>query len=515
MTQPDILFIVLDTQRRDRLSLYGGPRETSPALDDFARNATVFERAVAPAQWTMPSHASMFTGLHVGTHGVIEVSDALSGMYPTLAEILQADGYRTVGFCNNPLVGLLNNNLTRGFDAFYNYAGASPSRPRDVNRGAVRRALSTGWRRFAHRVQNQFAQNDTLFRLSLHPWLVSLWTRAVNYKGHTEHTIDDAIDTMRAHHAGGADAPLFTFINLMGTHMPYRPPQSYVDRVVPELRRDKAAYRFMGRFNDDAARWASPTEQSLTEWELDVLKAFYDAEIAYQDDHVGRLLRDLQASGRLDNTMVVVVADHGEAHGDHGFMGHSFVVYQELEQDPQVNHFPGGLAAGKHATTNVSTRRLFHTMLDAAGVAPPLDEADPNANVARLSLAAATNGVPDIEGNTAFVEAFPPNTFLNVLRHRNPAVIDTMNLRQVRRGVYDGAHKLTTVGTHVDGLFYLNDDPDEVRSVAAQNPALTQAMQQKLDAFAREVAGQRTNGAAFEGVNADVEDHLRALGYIE
>ncbi|MEO1443881.1 MAG: sulfatase-like hydrolase/transferase, partial [Chloroflexota bacterium] len=159
MQRPDVLLIILDTQRRDRLSTYGHARETSPSLTRLAETATVFDRAVAPAQWTIPAHASMFTGQYVGTHGVTEASHSLSGAYPTLAEILQVEGYRTVGFCNNPLVGLLDNGLSRGFDHFYNYAGASPERPIDVHRGPVRKALSRGFRRFAHRVQNQFAHS--------------------------------------------------------------------------------------------------------------------------------------------------------------------------------------------------------------------------------------------------------------------------------------------------------------------------------------------------------------------
>ena len=80
MTQPHILFIVLDTLRRDRLSLYGHVRETSPRLDAFAAGATVFQRAIAPAQWTIPAHASMFTGVYPSTHQVTQGYGRLSGL---------------------------------------------------------------------------------------------------------------------------------------------------------------------------------------------------------------------------------------------------------------------------------------------------------------------------------------------------------------------------------------------------------------------------------------------------
>jgi len=513
--QPDVMLIILDTTRRDRLSTYGHSRETTPSLTRFADGATTFERAVAPAQWTVPSHASMFTGLYAGAHGLTEAGGTLSGSHPTLAEILSVAGYHTQGFCNNPLVGLLDNGLTRGFDAFYNYAGASPNRPVDAARGPVRRAISRGFRRFAHRVQNQFAQSDLLFRVSLHPLLVPLWTRYVNYKGHTENSLADALDAVQAHRAGGSDQPLFTFINLMGAHLPYRPPQDYLDRVAPDLRNDREAYQFVRRFNADAARWAAPPEEPLADWEHRALFDFYDAELAYQDELLGGLLRGMQASGALDDTLVIIAADHGEAHGDHGFIGHSFVVYQELIHVPLVIRYPERFPVGARVGTNVSTRRIFHTVLDAAGVQPPLDEADPNAQIRELTLARSTNGRPDAEGNIAFSEAFPPQTFLSVMRHRAPHLIDQMRLRHVRRGVYDGGHKLTTIGNDVDGLFDVAADPHEVNSLAETEPETTAHLQAQLDAFTQQVGAAGAANGAFGDVDEEVVDHLRALGYLE
>lgn len=518
-TQPNILLIVLDTLRRDRLSIYGHTRSTSPELDDFASRATLFERAVAPAQWTVPAHASMFTGLYASTHQLTEANRALSGSYPTLAEILRAAGYKTAGFCNNPLVGVLDNGLQRGFDDFYNYAGAAPNRPLATRRGGLRQALARRWQRFARAVSQQFAQRDWLFRLSLYPAFTPLWTRSVNYKGHTANSIDDLIGYMQRHRAAqrnGQAQPLFTFLNLMGAHLPYRPPQHALERVAPSLRRDRAAYRFMGRFNADAARWASPVDAPLHDWEKQVIDDFYDAEIIEQDLHVGRLLRYLRSSGALDDTLVIIAADHGEGHGDHNFFGHSFVVYQELVHVPLIVHHPDLFPAGKRVTTNVSTRRIFHTVLDAAGVQPPLAASDPNADVEGLSLARATNCRPDTEGGIAFAEAFPPQTFLSVLRHRNPAMIDRLSLKQVRRGVYDGVHKLAVVGGRVEGLFNVAEDPFEVRDVAPAHSPLVTTLQARISSFVAQAEAARVDNSVYDQrLNDDVVDDLRALGYLE
>lgn len=513
--KPNILLIILDTLRRDRLSIYGHTRRTSPHFDEFAAQTTLFERAVATSQWTIPSHASMFTGLYPSTHQVTQANARLSGSYATLAEILQVEGYRTAGFCNNPLVGVLDNGLQRGFDQFYNYAGAAVNRPFDVSKSRVRRAVAERFGRFARRVSNQFAQNDTLFRVSLNPLVVPIWTRFVNYKGNTQTSIDDVIGYIRQQRAGGQTAPLFTFLNLMGAHLPYRPPQDYMERIAPEIRRDKQAYAFMRRFNADAARWASPSEPPLHAWERAVIDGFYDAEIAHQDYHLGRLLRYLREAGVLEDTMVIIAADHGEGHGDHEFFGHGFVVYQELVHVPLVIHYPQRFPQGRRVPTNVSTRRIFHTVLDVAGIKPPLDEADPNADVRGLTLAQAANGQRDTEGSVAFAEAFPPLTFLNVLEHRNPQAIHRLSLTQVRRGIYDGGHKLAVVADRVEGLFDLASDPAETRDVAHTLPERVSQMQQKIGAFVATALRYRADGSAFSGISDTVVENLRALGYID
>ncbi|RMG81500.1 MAG: sulfatase [Chloroflexi bacterium] len=511
MTAPNVLLIILDTQRRDRLSVYGHQRDTSPALADFAARATVFERAISPAQWTVPAHASLFTGLYPSTHGLTQANGRLTDDLPTLAEILRRNNYHTVGFCNNPLVGVLDNGLQRGFNEFYNYAGAAPNRPVDIARSRARRAVAMRWRRFAHRVSQRFAHSDALFRLSLTPALVEIWTRLINYKGNTARSIDDLIAYWEHYSAGGQERPLFAFLNLMGTHLPYRPPQAYIDKINPKLKHDKHAYRFMARFNADAARWASPTDPPLTEWERAVLDDFYDAEIAHQDYHVGRLLDYLKRSGALENTLVLIAADHGEGHGDHGFVGHSFVVYQELVHVPLIAYHPDRFPDGHTVETNISTRRLFHTVLDITGVPAPTTRGD----VHTLSLAhTATTDETDSEGGVAFAEAIPPKTFLSVLEYRNPTLIERLALTQVRRGVYDGEHKLAMVGGQVEGLFDVSHDPQEVRDMSHEQPSTVAALQQKLQTFVATAESQRAVVGELT-VSQEVEDNLRALGYFE
>lgn len=515
VARPNILFIILDTQRRDRLSLYGHHVDTSPNLDEFAQGATIFERAISPAQWTIPAHASMFTGLYPSTHQLTQAFHKMNGEHPTLAEILQVEDYHTVAFCNNPLLGVLEHGLQRGFDSFYNYAGASPNRPIDTTRSELRRAMATQFRRLAQKVTNQFATSDTLFQMAVNPLVVPFWTRMVNFKGNSERSIDDLIDYWQEHQTGDSEKPLFAFLNLMETHTPYYPPSNHLDHVAPNLRGDKRASKFIAHFNADAGDWLSPDDPPLAQWKREALDGYYDAEIAHQDVFLGRLFRYLKKSGALDNTMVIVAADHGEGHGDHGYKGHSFVVFQELVHVPLIIHYPEHFPAAKRVTTNVSTRRLFHTILDIADIKPPLAEDDPNANVAGLSLISSLNGRPDTERGVAYAEAYPPQNLLHIMKSRRPELVEKLYLNQVRRGVYEGDHKLALVGEHVESLFDVANDPAEAYDVASEHPLVVDNLTQKMQHFVTEIQKQRVGTLNHESMSDEVIDNLRALGYFE
>ncbi|MFW5772368.1 MAG: sulfatase, partial [Phototrophicaceae bacterium] len=264
----------------------------------------------------------------------------------------------------------------------------------------------------------------------------------------------------------------------------------------------------------DAARWASPDEPPLADWQRHIVETYYDAEIAAQDEHLGRLLRHLEPTGALDNTLVLVLADHGEGHGDHGFFGHSFVVYQELVHVPLMIHDPRQPGAQRIADS-ASTRRIFHTVLDAAGLTPPLDEADPNADVRGLSLLPSSRNGHSAEPDLAFAEAVPPHTFLRLIRSRQPQLIEQLRLDQTRRAVYRGAQKLATVGDSVEALFDVQTDPQETQNLAGERADLSGDLQRELDAFVLAAEYYRMDGPAYHTVSDGVVANLRALGYFE
>lgn len=525
MKQPDILFIVLDTQRADRLGCYGHEAAVTPNLDAFAGQGVLFEQAISPAQWTVPSHASMFTGHYPTTHQVLQSNQTLSTDLPHLAEVLRAAGYETVGFCNNPLVGILNNGFKRGFDKFYNYGGAFPSVPDRSTPwpwplNQVAELYTQFLRRLSYPIQNFFGRSDLAFRLSLNAWLTPLWSRFANFKGQNERSIRDVVAFLEGRERQPRRKPLFLFINLMETHLPFWPPREYIDRVAPYFSQSKEARTVMRTWNREAYRWAAPLAEPLSELEGRVLSDMYDAEVAYQDDYLGALFDTLAARERQDDTISVITGDHGDGLGEHGYMGHAFVAYQELLHVPLLVHWPRRLAemAGTRVATPVSTRRVFHTLLDASGKLPEMGVPLNPAAVHNLTLLNTIRG-RDPEQGSAYAEVYPPQNFVKAIEHRQPELLEKFRCLSLRRALVRDALKLIQLDDEVDQLFDLEKDPLELENVLAQRPTDAAALEEQLERVAAAATRRQENVTAGSLLDLEGDEHLlqrlRGLGYIE
>ncbi|MCA9969239.1 MAG: sulfatase [Anaerolineales bacterium] len=526
MSSPDLIFIVLDTQRADRLGTYGYTRPITPNLDRFAGRGVVFEQAIAPAQWTIPSHASMFTGLYPTAHQVTQSSHSLSPDVPHLAEVMRAAGYETIGFCNNPLVGILDNGFKRGFDTFYNYGGAIPSVPKtSVGMPWPLNWLIAGYtqflRRISYPIQNFFGQSDLAFRVSLNAWLTPLWSRLANFKGQNERSVLDVVRFLQQREKRAQKRPLFLFLNLMETHLPFMPPGEFIDQVAPYFRKSKEARTILRTWNREAYRWAAPLAEPLGELESQVLSDLYDAEVAYQDRYLGYLFEILQQRQNHDDTLTVIVADHGDGLGEHGYFGHAFVAYQELVHVPLLLHWPAQLRPGR-APDPVSTRRVFHTLLGALPALPEMPGLNA-AEVRGLSLTQAAAG-RDVEEQTAVSEVYPPLNFVKAIQQRNPALLERFRCLAMRRAVVQAAgggsaHKLIHVDDVPDELFDVGADPLEMRDLLPERPLQAAALGQTLARTVSRLGQQRSALQAGQTIDPEADQQLlqrlRGLGYID
>ncbi len=527
-TKPDILFIVLDTLRADRLSCYGYPQTTTPNIDAFSESGVLYERAISPAQWTIPAHASLFTGEYPTTHMTTQIYDRHSQEQVTLAELLKEHGYATAGFCNNPLLGVVDNDLDRGFEEFYNYGGAFPERPpigdaRPRRLGRILQHVFRTLRKITAPIQNALAHNDALLRIALHPWIVPLWQGSINFKGNTRQSLRDVVGYLRTRRTRGAERPLFAFVNLMEAHLPFWPPARFIRRFAPYYRNNREAHDFMQRYNEEHYRWMVPLKEPLNEMQDRVIKDMYAAEIAYQDHLMRNLFEYLDEPDVRDNTLVVLTSDHGEGLNHHNFVGHSLVAYDDLIRVPLIVRYPQLYREGARVTHPISTRRIFHSALEAAGIFPDSNTGShapkgAPVDVETMSLTHDITG-QDPERGTIFTEAYTPDTLLRLMEAQDVDAIETFRCRSMRRAAYRGDYKLITVGDRPDELFNVAADPGEKRNILEQEPDVAAELYSTVTDFVTAAESRRPSNweMAQLHIEADAElaDRLRGLGYIE
>lgn len=332
--RPNVFLLVLDTVRRDRA--YDDRRDVMPTLRRFAAGATTFTDAVAPASWSVPAHASLFTGCHPGTHGATTVRPVFRAE-PTLPGLLSAAGYETYAVSPNQYVRP-ETGFARGFDEFETLSPALPPRLAALLAPAVNRFMYSPARYPPERLLNAVrARRGTTAELPSPP---------------DSGLVDRVTELVR-----GASSPFFLFVNLFDAHLPRSPAPEHVDRFVDDDLADAPVVR------DERAHKFGP---GMDERGLARFRQLYDADLRTVDDRLGLLLDRLSATGVLDDALVVVLSDHGEHLGEFGLVGHQHSVFEPVVAVPLVVSFPAG--GPDTVTGQVETRRVFHTVLDETGV---------------------------------------------------------------------------------------------------------------------------------------------------
>ncbi len=484
---PDVLFVVLDTVRKDHLTPYGYEEPTTPTLDTFAEEAAVFENAVAPAPWTLPVHASMFTGRYPSDHGATQESPYLDGAR-TLATSLSEGGYDTCCYSSNAWITPYTH-LTDGFDDRDNFFKAMPD-------GLLTGPLTRLWK----------VLNDSDRLRSLADRVVALGN-AVHERlaaGGGEDSKTPAVVDRTIDFVDDADGPVFSFVNLMDAHLPYHPPEDLAAEFAPgvdstEVCQNSKAYN-CGAVDIDDAEWTA-------------IRGLYDAEIRHMDDQLGRLFDWLRAEGRYEDTMIVVCADHGELHGEHDLYGHEFNVYDPLVNVPLLIKHPD-IEAGRRTET-VELLDLYDTVLDATGVEAagrPLDE----------TRSMLSEDYRDREyGAYGFVEYHRPVVELNQLESiAADAGIELeeesqfySRMRAARRpdGKYIRNERIA------DEAYRLDRDPGETEPVGTDDDVIAEVVGALAD-FEASVGGAWTEGDAADplaDMDESTKDRLRQLGYVE
>jgi arylsulfatase A-like enzyme len=319
---PNILLIILDTVRAQSLSLHGYERNTSPHLVRLAETGAVFERAVAPSSWTLPSHASLFTGRHPFELAV-DWEVPLNDRFPTLAEVVRESGYATAGFVANYFYTKETSGLSRGF-IHYDAEKMSPE--------------------FV--LQNSWAAKKIIKKI--HKWL----------DVHQELARKTAADVNAEFFRWLPTAegrPFFVFLNYFDAHDPYLPPEP-----------------FNARFGTgEQKHWLGSVGPAYSSAELTDLVDAYDGSIAYVDEQVGNLLSALEQSGRLRNTLIIVTSDHGEQFGERSanLVNHGNSLYLSSLHVPLIIWYPAAVPGGQRFSDPVTLRDIPATIADILPIA--------------------------------------------------------------------------------------------------------------------------------------------------
>jgi arylsulfatase A-like enzyme len=422
--RPDVVFILLDTARADAFSTFGGPYPT-PTFDRLAKEGTRFTRARAPSSWTGQSVPAIFTGLFPDTLAIEHWGSRLPPSAPTLAELLQAEGYHTLLWSQH---------------RFYRWH-------KDLQRGFTTVRLQRS--RIIH-------EEDLGRKLEENP------------------------------------SPTFTFVHLMPPHSPYKPPDPYrglhsswYEGEIP------VTTGFLGQF----PLMRSPEEVGADD--LRYIRDRYLEHAVFADSQVAEVLKTLEGLDRYDDTLIVVLADHGEAFLEHGFFLHGQRLYDESLHVPLLVKWPRGVDGFSSSIDEpVSLVDLVPTIVDGLELAT-------DRGFQGVSLLPA-----------AFGEKTAPRTLYSTTRGvgMGGKPPDTSSML-----VMDGWKLIHNKITFESELYDLVDDPDEQQNLAGEMPLqvllLRQEMQRRmwLNEVYLEVGGGEIDLETLE--KEDIE-HLKALGYL-
>jgi arylsulfatase A-like enzyme len=436
----NVILIVVDSLRYDHLGTYGYRRDTTPNIDRFAAGAVVFEDFISQCSWTLPSHATMFTGLYPSAHGVDHNFERIAEDATTLAWVLQQAGYRTLGYSCAPLLELPYG-IQRGFDEY----------------------------------------DDTLSRKAKK----KTWMTVTSEK-----MVDRALDGVE----DADDERFFLYMHMWDVHYDYNPPAPHDTRYDPDYTGDYDPFHWV---KDREKRPVPPPE------DRDHIVALYDGEVSWTDHNLGRFFDELEEMGRLDDTVVIVTADHGEEFWDHGLTCHNHSNYEEQVHVPFILHAPG-----MEAQTRIPCRSamvdLYPTVLDLAGVAYPDD-----VPLQGQSL------LPLIRGERACDPQREILTETVWSRHGTALRGKKAYELAMYRGRYKVSRRIER--PYQDFLFDLVDDPAELDNLAEEEHELFLEMSERMSELAAENAAihDLVNFSAHKKMDQDVVDTLRALGYVD
>jgi len=459
----------MDAARVKNFSCYGYTKKTTPNIDKIASEGTLYENAISAAPWTLPSHASIFTGLYPSEHNTHSRHAFLDPKYPTIAENLTQLGYTTVGFSNNPYVSAFYG-LSRGFNEF-ELIGLDKrffkNNTLDIQ-SFLRNSSCRGIKRYLEFIKAILHEGNPLKNIFNVIYIKFQNNKIKRFLGDDgAHITNKKIKSWIKRNYN--NMPFFIFVNYIECHVPYSPPFEY--------RKNKLTFWRDLRINQDSNGY-NFKQFKLSDKEFKILESLYDAELEYLDHRIGEIYRFLSEEGILDDTVIIITSDHGENIGDHGLFGHILSVHDTVVHVPLIIRYPEIFPAGKRVKQRVQSHDIFKTIMDIV---------DKNNDIKGHSLL-----VESIENN-------PDRIIISELMGLNVAVdlskaqekypdVDVYAYDFGLKAVYLDKYKYIK---HLDNgqneLYILSEDPDERKNVIKEHPDLAKILDETISKWVEDI----------------------------
>ncbi|WP_083857070.1 sulfatase family protein [Natrinema limicola] len=477
----NIVVVVIDALRASDVGCLGRDAETTPHIDSLADNSMVFERAFSVSNYTDVCMSTILSGKPPREHGVTHHGTAhteenlarIEQRAPQfLPEILHDHGYNTIG------VDWMGRWHEWGYD---NYGVDGGGQDADSGTDSISEAIFD-------RI------TDTVVDLPeplLFP-IMKQYYRRVGYNDfrvNCEELTDIAIDRI-----DDSDSPTFTLLHYWDVHPPYLPPEKYESQFTGEDRPDESLEKYFGTEAKGPMSAAYQTYATGKHTTMSESKAAYDGAIKWVDEQFGRLVTYLRETNKLDETMIVVTADHGHNFGEHGIFSDNTGLYDTSVHVPLIIHDPR--RDHRRVDGLVQHTDIVPTILDFAGIEAPTD--------------LRGNVLPDTR-EFAFAEAIEHR--MQMVRTDDWKLIIPRDLDYLR-------HQYWYDGDGETELYDLTEDPDETKNIANEHPdvisRLTNMLEAELETQERIVEEATDRSAAINDNDMDeIKSRLNALGYAD
>ncbi|MBD3676711.1 MAG: sulfatase [Planctomycetaceae bacterium] len=427
---PDILFIVWDTVRADYVGTFNDSGVPTPNLDKLAAHGTVFQRAVAPASWTLPSHASMFTGQfphNLSADWMTPIPDERE----MLAEVLSDHGYLTSGFVANIGYCGRNSGVHQGFSHFEDY--------------------KLTWK-------NVILSNFYL-KVLLSRFAIQRWPHQTESKTGQEVTRD----FQKWKERPPQNRPSFTFLNYMDAHTPYLPKKIHS--------RPLTQYEVTEMLSYDQK---SPEE--ISDRLIKLAVTCYRAQIHALDRELGKILNFLKQRNELQNTVVIVASDHGEQFGEHEHYYHGNSLYQSVVHVPLVICDFRQAQASDVVERPISLRNIGATVLEFAGI----NSGHSIRGTSLIQMASTTTHAKqqDVVYGFNSMEALKDPRYPNL-----PFMLNSIGWKGRLDLWIEDSHSFIRGPGQQSELYDLTTDPTEQNEISSEKSAKASKLNSQLESF--------------------------------